>query len=314
MNSGQDKVHDHTREQLSALFDGELALDQARFLQRRLQHDAALAASVSRWQLIGDVLRGQAAAPAPDGFSARVADAVAAAAATAPAARRGWARLGWAPGAALAASVALVAFFATRQSPLPAPAGEAPATEVAQAAVPAPATPAPQPAPAQPQAPDTQAAQLAAAVVVAEVPRRAVARRTPASRGQAQRAAATRAARAAEAPAQPQYAVAGAAPAEPVLHAVAAADAPTPGADADNPFAPPALPAQSAPSRPWPRALLPNPGSVFNVGYGNLQPASPPPGANPFRPRVVAGARAPDADAAEPADAAFPSERSSTDE
>ena len=33
--NGQDKVLDHTREQLSALFDGELALDEARFLQRR---------------------------------------------------------------------------------------------------------------------------------------------------------------------------------------------------------------------------------------------------------------------------------------
>ena len=44
--NGQDKVLDHTREQLSALFDNELALDEARFLERRLQHDAALAGAL----------------------------------------------------------------------------------------------------------------------------------------------------------------------------------------------------------------------------------------------------------------------------
>ena len=116
--NGQDKVLDHTREQLSALFDGELSLDEARFLEKRLQHDAALAACVSRWQASGDAMRGQGSALARAGYSARVAVAVAAEAAPVPAAARGPAarlRRGWVPGAALAASVALVALFATRQ-------------------------------------------------------------------------------------------------------------------------------------------------------------------------------------------------------
>ena len=65
------------RQQLSALVDGELALDQARFLLRRLGHDAAAVAS----------------------------DRVA------PAARTGW-ELGL--GVALAASVAAVALFVAR--------------------------------------------------------------------------------------------------------------------------------------------------------------------------------------------------------
>ncbi|HEY0310392.1 MAG TPA: sigma-E factor negative regulatory protein, partial [Luteimonas sp.] len=68
MAQEHDKVLDHTRLQLSALFDGELGIDEARFLQRRLEHDRVLAARWSRWQLAGDVLRGQATAAAPDGF------------------------------------------------------------------------------------------------------------------------------------------------------------------------------------------------------------------------------------------------------
>ncbi|MGN6112597.1 MAG: sigma-E factor negative regulatory protein, partial [Luteimonas sp.] len=112
MNSTQDKILDHTMEQLSALFDGELAPDEGRFLQRRLEHDAALAGCVSRWQAIGDAMRGQGSALAPAGFSGRVALAVAAEAALAPPRRDPRSRRGWVPGAALAASVALVAFFA----------------------------------------------------------------------------------------------------------------------------------------------------------------------------------------------------------
>lgn len=290
MNTTQDKILDHTMEQLSALFDGELALDEARFLQRRLEHDAALAGCVSRWQAIGDALRGQGSALAPAGFSARVAVAVAAEAA--PARREPRSRRGWVPGAALAASVALVAFFALRQPPVASGGdadGAAPAAQVAQAAVPgttiAPDGAPAQPAPQAPQAPAQQAAQLAAAVAVAEVPRRAAARRTStASRGQAQRAAATRAARAAL-DAQPQFAVAAAGP----LPASALPAAVSP----DNPFAP-APAGQVVAARPWPRALLPNAGA-FNVGYGNLQPNPPQEGAfHPFRPRTVpAGQPAP---------------------
>jgi negative regulator of sigma E activity len=287
--NGQDKVLDHTREQLSALFDNELALDEARFLERRLQHDAALAGCVSRWQAIGDAMRGQACALAPAGFSDRVALAVAAEAGPVAAPRaEGRMRRAWMPGAALAASVALVALFATRQV-ADAPDGQAPAAQVAQAAVPdglatpAPATPAQSPRPPAPQAPAPAAAQLAAAVAVAEVPRRAAATRRASvgSRGQSQRAAATRVSRAAEA--QPQFAVAAATPSNSSALQAAVAR--------QNPFAPAEAAQRAVVSRPWPRALLPNASAgTFNVGYGSVQPAVPQDAGetfHPFRPRIV---------------------------
>ena len=68
-----DKLDTHHRQQLSALMDGELLADEARFLLRRLQHDHDLAGCWERWQLCGDVLRGHAQAPAPAGFAERVA-------------------------------------------------------------------------------------------------------------------------------------------------------------------------------------------------------------------------------------------------
>ena len=272
-----DKMLEHTRAQLSALFDGELGRDEARFLRKRLEHDVELAACVSRWQLAGDILRGQATAAAPAGFAAGVAAAVAADAQAAPAAAAASRTRRWIPGAALAASVAVVAMFMARQSPDLLPAEQPAPVEMASTA-PAPALPAPvqDPAPATPQLPDA-AAQLAAATVAAvEVPRRAAARRASSSRGQAQRAAATRTARVE----QPQVA------------AVAGSDIATTGiatndADATNPFAPEAA---TIASRPWPRALLPNASSAFNVGYGELQPVmqfqndAQPSDAHPFRP------------------------------
>ncbi|KFN49008.1 sigma-E factor negative regulatory protein [Arenimonas composti] len=47
------------REQLSAWMDGGLAPDEARFLQRRLDHDPQLRAQWERWQLARAVLRGE---------------------------------------------------------------------------------------------------------------------------------------------------------------------------------------------------------------------------------------------------------------
>jgi hypothetical protein len=124
-----------------------------------------------------------------------------------------------------------------------------------------PAAPAPAaaPAPTAPQWPEAAAPLAAATVAAAEVPRRAAARRSTSSRGQAQRAATTRVARLEQAEPQPQLAVAGA-----------------------NPFTPEAAPITT---RPWPRALLPNAGGAFNVGYGNLQPF--PRDTHPFRPAPV---------------------------
>jgi anti-sigma factor RsiW len=72
-----DKLHDHHRQQLSAMLDGELLPDQAKFMLRRLEHDGELAACWERWQVCGDILRGRHDALLPADFSRRVADAIA---------------------------------------------------------------------------------------------------------------------------------------------------------------------------------------------------------------------------------------------
>lgn len=253
-----ERILDHNRLQLSALMDGAVSPDEARFLLRRLQHDEELAGCWTRWQLCGDVLRGHASAIVPAGFSQRVARAIAAEAGRP--ARAGssvasrWAR--WGGGAALAASVAVIALFVSRQMPDAHVPAQAPAQIATAAPMPAPV----KPIPASPPAPDT-AAQLAAAVAVADVPRRAVRR----SRGQSQRAAMRTPARTPQA----QVAIAASAPAQ------------------ANPFAPSTV----IQSRPWPRALLPNaPASgAFTVEYGSSTPSF-----YPFAPRT---ATAPDAPA-----------------
>src|SRR5690606_26805145 len=171
-----DRLHAHHRRQLSAMLDGELSPDQARFMLRRLQHDAELAACWERWQVCGDVLRGRGHALLPADFSQRVAAALGAPPA-APAAVRAPARgrLARCGGGAVAdgRAVALV--------------------EPSAALAPATPDPVPAPAPAAADAGDA-AALLAvaapAAAAVAEVPRRAASRGS--TRSQAQRAAARR--------------------------------------------------------------------------------------------------------------------------
>ncbi|MDQ3270392.1 MAG: sigma-E factor negative regulatory protein, partial [Pseudomonadota bacterium] len=66
MTSPQDL---QDRESLSALFDGELQGDAARFAYKRLARDVRWRQSCGNWQLAGDVLRGRATAPAPRGFA-----------------------------------------------------------------------------------------------------------------------------------------------------------------------------------------------------------------------------------------------------
>lgn len=264
--------HAPDRETLSALFDGELHGDGARFAMRRLGHDAHWRDACGRWQLLGDVLRGQASAQAPADFAARVEAALAAervgqaALATredrqaAPAPRR-WGRIG---GAALAASVAVVAVLSLRpglDGSASAPPQEAVATapapdpdvarppEARVASVPQVNAPAPVETPAQPA---SELGLAAAAVAVAELPRRA---RGQSTRSQAQRAG-TRAARGARAPLQ----VASAAPAGST--AVATLTAPM-ESDELHPFLPDL---DEVPSRPWPRAAMP-PGGAFTASY-----------------------------------------------
>ncbi|HFL6947220.1 TPA: sigma-E factor negative regulatory protein, partial [Stenotrophomonas maltophilia] len=136
------------REQLSALVDGELGADEARFLLRRMEHDPELAGCQERWQLLGDVMRGQAPALAPAGFSAAVAAAIAAEPAPQAEPRRQVRRTGWRAwggGAALAASVAAVALFIGGEKLKESTPGEplAPQVIASQAELaPAPATPA----------------------------------------------------------------------------------------------------------------------------------------------------------------------------
>jgi negative regulator of sigma E activity len=169
-----DKFDTHYSQQLSALMDGDLPPDQARFLLRRLEHDTELTGRWERWQLCGDVLRGQAQAPAPTGFAGQIAAAIAAESARSSAnigTGRGRSLLVRWGGGALAASVAVIALFMARQQvPDEAPAPAAP-TVAGQSPganpVVSPATPAAQTSSAQ-----AAAAVTAASVAVASVPRR----------------------------------------------------------------------------------------------------------------------------------------------
>ncbi|MBJ7573680.1 sigma-E factor negative regulatory protein [Luteimonas sp. MC1828] len=314
-----DKLYTHNRRQLSAMLDGELSPDQARFMLRRLQHDTELADCWERWQVCGDVLRGQGHALLPADFSRRVAAAIAAPDSESVAAHTS-VRTGNRPrvlrwgGGALAASMALVALFMARQLPdsqLPAagvggdvvaeattaPPGAQQALEglarmpeaAARTAVPGGDLVAGGGAPASPAPEGSEGAWAAATgVAVAELPRRVAERR---SRGQSQRAA--RRVAAATAPARGIVATAASmAPAmEPSATGSAmplfadAPDARTFGAPAGALFGGQPV----APSRPWPRAVLPGlaAGSQpFSARYG--LPSAPSDAAfAPFQPRLV---------------------------
>jgi negative regulator of sigma E activity len=279
-----DKFDAHYRQQLSSLIDGELSADEARFMLRRLEHDESLSSCNERWQMLGDVLRGQACAPAPVDFAERVRASVASEPAPVMQARvergpdrrerrGGWRR--WGGGAALAASVAAVAMFMTREQ-LPAPAPlDAPTTIIAsQAELP------PAPAPA------TEASAAGQALAVAAVPAAAVA---AAGRRQdvatARRASATRtqqAARsAAERSAEPQRAVASQAPLTPAV----------PGATSRQfPFGE----VGSLQAKPWPRSsLAPAAGGALNASFSTQAPQA---AFYPFEPRLQESA-----ESAEPA-------------
>lgn len=243
------------REQLSALVDGELGADEARFLLRRMEHDPELAGCQERWQLLGDVMRGQASALAPVGFSAAVAAAIAAEPAPQAEPRREVRRSGWRAwggGAALAASVAAVALFMGGEKLKEATPGEplAPQVIASQAELP------PAPAPTTP-APVTEASVDTAAMAVAGVP--AVAMAAASRRQDTRRASATRsqqAARAAQREDMPQRAVAAAqAPLTPTVPA---------NASRNMPFGE----VGGLQARPWPRSsLAPAAGGALNASF-----------------------------------------------
>lgn len=301
MTVEHDKLDIHNRQQLSALMDGELSPDEARFLLRRLQHDDELNACWERWQLCGDVLRGQARAPAPEGFAAKVALAVAAEARqpaanqdSAHASRGRLARWG---GGALAASVALVALFMARQQ---VPQEDAAASAPAVATVPS----APAEDTAIAAATDTGgtladgagaaeqalASAATAAVAVASVPRRADAasRRSATRTQQAARSSAARIVR------EPVRAVASARPPVAVPpSAIAPVSPANPPATAiartTDPFSP--APVVVPQARPWPRSTLSQyPASgAFNAGFSSdsgartFYPFEPSPPAEPVQ-------------------------------
>jgi negative regulator of sigma E activity len=250
----RDKLETHCRQQLSAMLDGALAPDEARFLLRRLQHDHELAGCWERWQLCGDLMRGSMPALLPRDFSQRVLGAIAeegrAGAAVTSAAGRPGLRWGWAGGAALAASVAVAALFIAQRDPATLERTVAGSVAPLAAAAPSPDTPvgpqqpAPEPTPAT-SAPDTAASVAAAAIMASDRPRRAVRRaREPLRHAVAQRAVAQQVE--SQQPAVIEVAVAepgGGQPDTQVPETVASHD----------PFAASVL----APSRPWPRAVLP---------------------------------------------------------
>lgn len=258
-----DKIDEHYRRQLSALVDGELGSDQARFLLRRLQHDPELQACQERWSLLGDVMRGQAVAPAPADFAARVCAAVAESPAPDAAPRReargGW--RAWGGGAALAASVAVVALFMGRQTlDNVSPAAEAPTTVIASEATLAVPAPGPAPAPAE-------------AALVAAAPAVALAAASRSQDASARRASATRtqqAARVSQRAEAPLRAVARQAPLTPTVPA---------GTQRDLLFGD----VGHLQARPWPRAAL-APSMSGNALNASLSSTGA--GFYPFEPRL----------------------------
>jgi negative regulator of sigma E activity len=247
-----DRIEDHYGQQLSALMDGELSPDQARFLLRRLQHDHELAGAWERWQVAGDAMRGHAGVLLPAGFSERVSAATKREPVPGSKASPSWLR--WSGGAALAASVAVVALFVARQAPeVQTPATSSPAVVATQPAS-APAAAPVMPAPVMVEAP-TPARVLAS---VDDAPPA----RTPEARRRAPRTV------------ESTPAALPGAPAAQVAVATVDPSAPAP----QNPFLPDAEPA----ARPWPRAVLPELGNGGTFAT-RVQASS---GFYPFAPRL----------------------------
>ncbi|MCZ8131343.1 MAG: sigma-E factor negative regulatory protein [Steroidobacteraceae bacterium] len=160
-------------EQLSALLDGELPPEETELLLKRLERDQALRGTLARYNLAGDVLRGDRAQASPR-FPLKVSQAIAreaphvaavaaAGAAATPAvhtaaSRRAPRWLQSVVGLATAAAVATVAVVVLQRDPapgvgpgagIPVASTAAPATNEVTAAAPAPAAVAPYAAPGE---------------------------------------------------------------------------------------------------------------------------------------------------------------------
>ncbi len=109
-------MSEQIREQISAFLDGELPSAESELLLKRMVRDAALRDSFGRYALIGEAMRGMKHMPLRGNFTGAINGAIdgepatAVAIALAAARPRRW----WRPlaGAAIAASVALVAIVA----------------------------------------------------------------------------------------------------------------------------------------------------------------------------------------------------------
>ncbi|QSX78240.1 sigma-E factor negative regulatory protein [Agrilutibacter solisilvae] len=249
------------RETLSALFDGELPGDATRFALKRLEHDVQWQDTCGRWQMLGDLLRGESTAAAPVHFAEGVVRALGQIPAgqvqaqpVVPARARpaAWGR--WAGGAALAASVALAAVLVVKpfSSPSGSQAPPAVAQQVTPSTLPAIATP-------PPATTGGDDSVIAVAPAPAPVPTRLASSPRPAR-------TITRSRPAAAGAAQPEA---------PAVTVVAAAPA--------QPFHPPV---DDVVTRPWPRAVLPDSAAAgaFTVGLGG---AAPSPSFYPFEPKVT---------------------------
>jgi negative regulator of sigma E activity len=253
------------REALSALFDGELVGDAARFALKRLDHDHDWRETCERWQRVGDALRGQGAL-LPAAFPSRVRAAVRADAmrhdmhgVAIPAVANTRSGFRWGS-VGLAASAAVVAFVLARM-----PMGDAGTAEPMVAASTAPAQPAqplPPPTAAEPSVVD--AATAVAAVTAAARPSQRM-RNLQRDRAATDRivsaAVAARGPVTGEAPVSSSPAVLERevlerdAPERNIERAVADVPSVESGAVGDNVTAASAFGAVE--SRPWPRAVLP---------------------------------------------------------
>jgi negative regulator of sigma E activity len=281
MTTRNDSHPASDREALSALFDGELIGDAARFALKRLDHDNDWRATCDRWRIAGEALRGQGAA-LPAGFPSRVRAAMrdepGAAAAFAPRAT-GTGGFRWGS-VALAASAAAVAFFLARGPMQPDTNGVASPAQIA-ASQPTPAQPAPQaPLSDTPRVPAMEDATTAAVAVAAVArPSAQRARNLQRDRAATDRIVSTAIASttASLTPASASDApITGEAPSTLLVSSQSSPDAPSLATPA-SPFASPVE------SRPWPRAVLPQ-----LSGNGTLAADyATTPSFYPFAPRVT---------------------------
>lgn len=135
----QAGMNQDVRESLSAGMDGELPVEQLRFLLRRLDHDASLRQAWSGYHLTRDGLRREEALLASSGFAARVMLAIEQESAPSRVTSRRHHWLRWSGGGVIAASVAAAALMISQPAGDPGRMNPAADSGVNQVAVATPA-------------------------------------------------------------------------------------------------------------------------------------------------------------------------------